>query len=113
MKIDFVQAILALVLSVALAYLAYLLTRQDTNSTLFAIGAIVVFYFTLLPIMATNVKDARLNKDMKVWSGSMFFIAQVVTFCFAGFGVHLPAYVVLITLQLVAHLFVLRKIAEG
>ena len=113
MKISAIPAVLAIILTAALTYLVYHIGSADTDSSLLAIGTALSLLLTLLPAMAMSVESGRLSVNLKVWSGTMFLLALIVAFCFAGLGVHVPTYITIEALLLVVHLLVVWKFTES
>lgn len=110
MKISAVPAVLATFLCAALTYLVYHIGRDDDSSGLLTVGTAISLVLTMGVLMAVSVESGRLTVNLKVWSGTMSVLALIIAFCFAGFGVHVPTYIVVETLLLVAHLLVVWKI---
>lgn len=110
MKISAVPAVLATILCAALTYLVYHIGREDESSGLLAAGTAITLLLTLGVLMAASVESPRLTVNLKVWSGTMSLLALFIAFCFAGFGVHVPTYIVVEALLLVTHLLVVWKI---
>lgn len=113
MRISVIPAVLALMLCAALTYLTHYIGRDDENCALLTIGTATSLILTLGITMAANVQSGRMSVNLKVWSGAMSLLALICALCFAGFGVHVPTYVLMTTLLLVVHLLVVWKIATA
>ena len=114
MKISWFYAFLSLIVAVALAWQAYDIANDEKNNldTLVAIGTGLTVLITLGGAIALKLENIRVSINQRVWSGVMFVIMLIANFCFAGFGVKMPWYPVLIACLLVIHLGVARSIVS-
>lgn len=114
MKISWFYAFLSLIVAVALAWLAYDIANdeKDNLDILVAIGTGLTILITLGGAIALKLENTRVSINQRVWSGVMFVVILVANFCFAGFGVKMPWYPVIIACLLVIHLGVARSIAN-
>ena len=96
---------------VALGYLAYDMAHKhsDSSDIIVGIGTGLSVLLTLGCVIGISLKRSRMNINMKVWSGVACIIVIVANFCFAGFGVIMPYYVIVISLLLVIHLWVVYR----
>lgn len=95
----------------AISYLAYDMAHNhsDSNELFVGIGTGLSVILTLGCVLSISLKDNRMNINMKAWSGTAFLVLITTNLCFAGFGVTLPYYVIVIALLLVIHLWVVYK----
>ena len=114
MKISWFYAFLSLIVAGALAWLAYDIAEDEKNNLdiLVAIGTGITVLITLGGAIALRLENSRVSINQRVWSGVMFVAILVANFCFAGFGVKMPWYPVIIACLLVIHLGVARSIAN-
>ena len=114
MKISWFYAFLSLIVAVALAWLAYEIANDEKNNLdiLVAIGTGITLFITLGSAIALRLENIRVCINQRVWSGVMFVIMLIANFCFAGFGVKMPWYPVVVVCLLVIHLGVARSIAN-
>lgn len=114
MKISWFYAFLSLLVAVALAWLAYDIANDEKNNLdiLVAIGTAITVLMTLGGAIALRLENTRVSINQRVWSGVMFVVMLIANFCFAGFGVKMPWYPVIIACLLVIHLGVARSIAN-
>ena len=112
MKISIFPTLLLIVVVVAIGYLAYDMahSRADANELLVGIGTGLSVLLTLGCVIGISLKNSRMNINMKAWSGAAFLVVLVVNLCFAGFGVAMPYYLIVISLLLVIHLWVIYKL---
>lgn len=114
MKISIFPAILTLIVSMALGYLAYHVANVDAdpNDKLVGIGTMLSSLLTLGCVMGLRLANGRMNVNLKVWSVVAFIILGVTNFCYAAFGVSMPYYVIVLVLLLVLHLGIAWKLAN-
>lgn len=95
-----------------MAYLSYDMahTHSDSNEIIFGVGTGISILMTLGCLLSLSLKDSRLNINMKAWSVVAFVVITIVNLCYAGFGVSMPYYVIIITLLLIIHLWVVYKL---
>lgn len=112
MKISLFPTVLLIIVTVALGYLAYDMAHShaDPNELLVGIGTGMSVLLTLGCVIGISLKKSRMNINMKAWSGVASLVMIVVNLCFAGFGVSMPYYLIVISLLLVIHLWVIYKL---
>ena len=112
MKISIFPTILLIIATVAISYLAYDMahTHSDPNEIIEGVGTGISILITLGCLLSLSLKDSRLNINMKAWSGVAFVVIAIVNLFYAGFGVSMPYYVIVIVLFLVIHLWVVYKL---
>ena len=113
MKISVFPTLLLIIATVAIGYLAYDMAHShaDPNEMLVGIGTGLSVLLTLGCVIGISLKNSRMNINMKAWSGVAFIVMIVANLCFAGFGVSMPYYLIVISLLLVIHLWVIYKLA--
>jgi hypothetical protein len=113
MKISVFPALLTLIVLLAIGYLAYHLanSNSDANDLVVGIGTGISVLLTLGCVMGISLNDGRMNVNMKAWSISAFIVMIIVNLCFAGLGVSMPYYVIVLALLLVIHLGVVWRLS--
>ena len=113
MRISVFPAVLSLIVAAALAWLAYDIAfdEQSDLDVYVAIGTGISILLTLGTAMACKLDNGKVGVSLKVWGSLMFIIMVISNFCFAGFGVKMPWYVIVTVCLLVIHLGVSRSIA--
>lgn len=113
MKISVFPTFLLLVVAVAIGYLAYDIanSKADPNDIVVGIGTGVSILLTLGCVLGISMEDGRMNVNMKAWSIAVFIIAVIANLCFAGLGVSMPYYVIVLVLLLAFHLWVIWKLS--
>ena len=109
MKVSIYPALLSLMLTAALSSLAYYIGKEDENSIFLRIGTIMSVLSTLALNMSVKFDNHKIGLNIKVWCTIMFFVLFIVNFCFAWLGVNVTYYIIIMTLLLVIHLFVVSK----
>ena len=99
---------------VAIGYLAYDMAHSRADASELLVGIVTGFsvLLTLGCVIGISLKNSRMNINMKAWSGAAFLVVLVVNLCFAGFGVAMPCYLIVMSLLLVIHLWVIYKLVE-
>ena len=112
MKISIFPTLLLIIAAVAISYLAYDMahTHSDPNEIIVGVGTGISTLMTLGCLLGLSLKDRRLNINMKAWSIVAFVVVAIVNLCYAGLGVSLPYYIIVITLLMVVHLWVVYKL---
>ena len=112
MKVSLFPTILVIIASAAIGYLAYDMAHADSdpNELIVGIGTGFSILLTLGCVLGISLKDTRMNINMKAWSIAAFVILAAVNLCFAGFGVSMPYYVIVIAILLVIHIWVVYKL---
>lgn len=112
MKISIFPTLLLIIAVVALGYLAYDLahTRSDSNELFVGIGTGLSVILTLGCVLSISLKNHRMNINMKAWSGAAFVVLVIANLSFAEFSVTMPYYIIVISLLLVIHLWVVYKL---
>ena len=113
MKISVFPALLTLIVLLAIGYLAYHLanSNSDANDLVVGIGTGISVLLTLGCVMGLSLNEGRMNVNFKAWSVVAFVVMTIVNLCFAGFGVSMPYYVIVLALLLVIHLWVVWKLS--
>ena len=112
MKISVFPTLLLITATLAISYLAYDIadTHSDPNEIIVGVGTGISILMTLGCLLGISLKDSRLNINMKAWGSVAFVILIITNLCFAAFGVTMPYYVIVISLLLVIHLWVVYKL---
>ena len=113
MKFSVFPALLTLIVTIAIGYLAYHLasSNSDVNDLVVGIGTGMSVLLTLGCVMGLSLNDGRMNVNFKAWSVAAFVVLTIINLSFAGFGVSMPYYVIVLALLLVIHLWVVWKLS--
>lgn len=112
MKISAFPTLLLLIVTAVIGYLAYHMahSNSDPNDIISGIGTGISVLLTLGCIMGLSFSDSRVNTNLKAWSIAAFVVMLIVNLSFAGFGVSMPYYAIVLALLLVIHLWVVWKL---
>lgn len=113
MRISAFPSLLTLIVTIAIGYLAYHLasSNSDANDLIVGIGTGISVLLTLGCVMGLSLNEGRMNVNFKAWSVAAFVVMTIINLCFAGFGVSMPYYVIVLALLLVIHLWVVWKLS--
>ena len=113
MKISIFPTLLTLIVLLAISYLAYHLanSNSDASNLVVGIGTGISVLLTLGCVMGLSLNEGRMNVNLKAWSVVAFVFMTIVNLCFAGFGVSMPYYIIVLALLLVIHLWVVWKLS--
>ena len=113
MKISVFPILLLLIVTAALGYLSYHIANSnaDTNDVVVGIGTCISILLTLGCVLGISIENGRMNVNMKAWSITAFIVLAVTNLCYAGFGVTMPYYIIVLALLLVIHLWVVWKVS--
>ena len=113
MKISVFPTLLLIIVVVAIGYLAYDMAHSRADASELLVGIVTGFsvLLTLGCVIGISLKNSRMNINMKAWSIAAFVVMTIVYLCFAGFGVSMPYYIIVLALLLVIHLWVVWKLS--
>lgn len=91
-------------------YLAFSLAQGKENDFVCGIASTICFLGTLIPCMGLKHESASINANIRVLSGTFFFIFLVSHILFAIFGIRMPFYVIINGILLVVFMAFLYKL---
>ena len=95
-----------------MGYLAFEVAKGQENDYLCGIGSTVCFIATLIPAFGLSYESSRLGTNIRVLSALFFVVFLVSHFCFAGFGVKMPYYIICNGIILVIYLAIIYKMSN-
>lgn len=99
-------------LAALVGYLAFNIAEGKENDAVCGIGSTVCFIATLIPTMGLQYESGRLGTNIRMLS-ILFFIAFLIShFCFAGFGIKMPYYIITNGILLLIYLTIFYKLQE-
>ncbi|MEI7983740.1 MAG: hypothetical protein WCI71_18980 [Bacteroidota bacterium] len=93
MKINFVQSIIAIAVSLLIAYGLYSFHSSE-NKILLSLGSFVFFATTLLLTIGTSFQLPRTTTNVRVVSGIFFVVALISNLVFTFITFSVPSYVI-------------------
>lgn len=107
MKVSVFPTLLTLIVAAAIGYLSYDMAHKDSdpNALLVGVGTFLSIAITLGCVLGLNIKNGRMSVNLKVSSIVTFIVLVITNLCYAGFGVSMPYYVIVLTLLIIVHLW--------
>lgn len=114
MRISNFYLLLSVIAMAIIGYLAYYIahTNNDHNDIIVGIGTAISVISTLGAGISISHGSSKVNVNMKVLCLVSFVLLMIVNFCYAGFGVSMPYYVIVIGLLLIIFVGFFKKIAD-
>lgn len=112
MKINVFLSFIALALAGLIGYFVYNVAEGKENDVVCGIGSGICFLATLIPALGCSFESSRLGTNIKVLSGLFFVIFLASQFCFAGFGVKMPLYIISNGIILLIYMAIVYKMSN-
>jgi hypothetical protein len=93
MKINFVQTIIAIALSILIAYGLYSF-HDSENKILLSVGSFVFLAATLILTIGTSFEQSRTTTNIRVVSGIFFAVALISNLIFTFINFSVPIYII-------------------
>ena len=93
MKINFVQTIIAIAVSLLIAYGLYSF-HDSVNKILLSLGGFIFLATTLVIAIGVNFEQSRTTTNVRVFSGFFFVLALASNLIFSFFTFSTPSYVI-------------------
>ena len=110
MKANIFLTFISIVLATLVGYLAYNVASGDENDMICGISSGICFATTLIPTIGIQYESGRLGTNIRVFSALFFIVFAISHFCFAGFGVKMPYYIIVNGIILMIYLAIFYKI---
>ena len=110
MKANIFLTLISIMLVALLSYFVFSVASGDDNDVLCSIGSGICFAATLIPTMGLQYESDRLGVNIRLFSSVFFIIFAISNFCFAGFGVTMPHYIVVNGIMLMIYLAIFYKL---
>ena len=114
MKISYFYLLLSFIAMAIIGYWAFYIanSNNDHNDVVVGIGTAISVILTLGAGLGFSLEDSRVNVNMKVLCVVAFLAFMIVNFCYAGFGVSMPYYVIVVGLLLILFIGLFKKISD-
>ena len=114
MKVSYFYLLLSFIAMAIIGYWAFYIanSNNDHNDVIVGIGTAISVMLTLGSGLGFSLEDSRLNVNMKVLSIVAFIVLVVVNFCYAGLGVSMPYYVIVVGLLLIIFIGLFKKLTD-
>jgi len=93
MKLNVVKTIIAIAVSVLIAYGLYSF-HDSENKVLLSLGSFVFLGMTLVIAIGVNFEQPRTTTNIRVVSGIFFTIALISNLIFSSFTFSIPSYII-------------------
>ena len=112
MKANLFLTFISIMLAALLGYLAFNVANGEDNDVICGIGSCICFAATLIPTIGLQYDSGRLSVNIRVFSSIFFIVFLISNFCFAGFGVIMPYYIISNGIILVIYLAIIYKMSN-
>ena len=109
MKVDAFLTVISVLLALLLAYWTFNIAQGQENATVCGVCSVVCFMGTLVPLLAIKHESGRISTNIRVLSLVFFLLFVISHFCFAGFGVKMPYYIIVNGIILMIYLAIFYK----
>lgn len=110
MKTNLILTLISVALAVLLGYLAFSVAKGDENNIVCGVCSCICFAATLIPTMGLQYDSSKLGVNIRIFSAIAFVIFAISHFCFAGFGVNMPYYVIVNGILLMLFIAIFYKL---
>ena len=112
MKLNFVQTIIAIALSLLIAYGLYSF-HDSENKILLSLGSFIFLATTLIITIGVNFEQSRTTTNVRVVSGIFFLIALITNLIFSFFTFSTPSYIITNGVLLLIFLLIVYSINKA
>jgi len=112
MKINFVQTVIAIAVSLLIAYGLYSFNDSE-NKILLSMGSFVFLATTLSLTVGINFEQPRTTVNIRVVSGIFFAIALICSLIFTFINFSVPSYVIINGILLLTFILIVYSINKA
>ncbi len=112
MKINFIQTIIAIAVSLIISYGLFSFHNSD-NKILLSAGSFVFLATTLVLAIGTNFQLPRTTTNVRVVSGIFFAVALISNLIFTFINFSVPSYVIIIGILLLVFILIAYAINKA
>ena len=112
MKINFVQTVIAVAVSLLIAFGLYSIHNGE-NKILLSIGSFIFLAVALIPTIGTNFQHSRTTLNIRVVSGIFFAVALISNLIYAFINFSIPNYVIINGILLLAFILIVYSIGKA
>ena len=109
MKINVFLSFMSFALAALLSYWVFNMASEDTNAAICGIGSLLCFCVTLIPAIGMSYETLGIGTNIRIVSALFFIVFLISLFCFAGFGVKMPYYIIINGIILIIYLAIFYK----
>ena len=112
MKLNFVQTIIAIAVSLLIAYGLYSF-HESENKILLSLGSFVFLAITLVITIGVNFEQSRTTTNIRVVSGIFFVLAFISNLIFSFFTFSTPSYIIINGILLLIFVLIIYSIYKA
>lgn len=112
MKVNVFLSFIGVALASLIGYLVFNVAEGQENDIICGVGSTVCFIATLIPTLGLNYESGKLGTNIRVLSAIFFIVFLISNFCFAGFGVIMPYYIISNGIILVIYLAIIYNMSN-
>ena len=112
MKVNVFLSFVSMAITALLGYWLYDIAKGDENDILCGICGSICLLPTLVPNIGLQYEKGRIGVNVRVLSILFFIIFLISHFCFAIWGVTMPAYIIINGILLVIYLAIFYKMVN-
>lgn len=112
MNINFIKTIIAICISILIAYGFYGFKETDEKLIL-SIGSFIFLAITLIFTIGINFQFPRTTTNVRSISSLFFFIAFLVNIAFSLFTFSIPIYIIITGLAILTHALIVYSIIRA
>lgn len=112
MKLNFVQAIIALAISTLVSYGFYIFNESE-NNIIFSLGSFVIFSTSLIFSLGTDFELPRTTTNVRVVSVIYFMIAMISMIVFTIINPTVPSFIIVNAIMLLLYVLIIYSIFKA
>ena len=112
MKLNFVQAIIALAISTLISYGFYIFNESE-NNIIFSLGSFVIFSTSLIFFLGTDFELPRTTTNVRVVSVIYFIVAMISSLIFTFINFTVPSFVITNAIMLLVYILIIFSIYKA
>lgn len=113
MKANVFLTLMSVLLALLIGYLVYNIAEGKNNDALCGVGTTICLIATLIPTIGLQYESGRLGTNIRLFSALFFVIFLISNFCFAGFGINAPYYIITNGIMLVIFWAIFYKMQKN
>ena len=112
MKLNFVQAIIAIAISTLISYGFYIFNESE-NNIIFSLGSFVIFSTSLIFFLGTDFELPRTTTNVRVVSVIYFIVAMISSLIFTFINFTVPSFVITNAIMLLVYILIIFSIYKA